>query len=96
MALTGIDPNDPTPRDARELIFGAGEGSTGESRDVLIYGNRTSAGSEAVDALGSPIADDQDAQNYHDRGHCVAAVLHRSVSKKTGHHFLQLLDSITV
>ena len=37
MPLLGIDPNDPTPRTARELIFGVGPGSVGESRDVLLW-----------------------------------------------------------
>ena len=62
MALTGIDPFDPTPATRRELIFGAGVSSTGPDRQVLIYGNRTAAGSETVDVLSdTPISNEADA-----------------------------------
>lgn len=63
MTLTGVDPNDPTPSIRRELIFGAGPGSSGIERDVVLYGNKTAAGSETVNTLGAPIADDQDARD---------------------------------
>lgn len=65
MSLTGIDPNDPTPSDRRELILGAGIGAGAiSSRPVLLVGNKTSAGSETVDVLdaSNPVADDADAQ----------------------------------
>lgn len=62
MALTGIDPNDPTPSTRRELIFGAGPSNTsGVSRDVLIIANKTSAGSETVNVITTAILDDTDA-----------------------------------
>jgi phage tail sheath gpL-like len=63
MALTGIDPNDPIPATRRELIFGAGLSSTGPNREVLFYGNKTVAGSEATDTLGDAIADDSDCKD---------------------------------
>jgi phage tail sheath gpL-like len=62
MALTGIDPNDPIPATRRELIFGAGLSSAGPNREVLMYGNKTTAGTEPTDTLGTFIADDSDAQ----------------------------------
>jgi phage tail sheath gpL-like len=63
MPLTGVDPNDPTPLDRREFILGAGP-SSGTSPDMkfLIFGNKTSAGSETVDTLGTPIVDDADCR----------------------------------
>lgn len=62
MALTGVDPFDPTPSIRRELIFAAGLSSTGPGRSVLLWGNRTAAGSETLDTLSSTaIADDADA-----------------------------------
>ena len=62
MALTGIDPNDPTPANRRELIVAAGEsaGSAPENK-VLLLGNKTSAGSETVDTLGTFVLSEQDA-----------------------------------
>jgi len=62
MPLTGISPNDPIPSTRRELIFGAGLSSGGLDRRVLLYGNRTSAGTETVNVLGTAILDDADAQ----------------------------------
>ncbi len=62
MALTGIDPFDPTPATRRELIFGAGLSSTGPDRQVILYGNKQASGSEPLDTLSdTPIADDSDA-----------------------------------
>jgi phage tail sheath gpL-like len=64
MSLTGTDPNDPTPSDRREIILGAGDslgGSTG--RLVLFYGNKTSAGSEPLETLGTQVLHDQDARD---------------------------------
>ena len=63
MTLTGVDPFDPTPSTKRELIFGAGTGSSGVTRDVVIFGNSTAAGSEVDNELNGPIADDQDARD---------------------------------
>jgi phage tail sheath gpL-like len=63
MTLSGVDPNDPTPSVKRELIFGAGSGSSGVTRDVVIYGNATAAGSEVDNELNGPIADDQDCRD---------------------------------
>lgn len=62
MPLTGIDPLDPTPATRRELIFGAGMSSGGTSRDVVLYGNRTAAGTEPLDILGTVIVDDANAK----------------------------------
>lgn len=60
--LTGIAPTSPTPAILREFFFAQGEanGPSG-SRDVLYYGNITSAGSETLDVLGDPIEDETDA-----------------------------------
>lgn len=62
MTLPGVDPNDPTPIARRQIILGAGSsgGNDGE-RLVLLYGNRTGAGTEPLDTIGLPIADDADA-----------------------------------
>ena len=60
--LTGIDPNSPIPANLREFFFAQGESlSAGTSRDVIYFGNRTSAGSEPVDTLGDAIVDEDDA-----------------------------------
>ncbi len=62
MALTGIDPQDPTPSDRRELIFGAGKGNGGSAeRTVLLIGNITSAGSATVSTVTEALTDDLDA-----------------------------------
>ena len=59
--LTGIDPGSPTPANLREFFFAQGDSlGPGTSRDVLLMGNRTSAGSETVDTLGDPIVDEED------------------------------------
>lgn len=64
MSLTGIDPTDPTPSDRRELIFGAGQSlGAGGPRYVMLYGNKTSAGSETVETIGTPVLNDQDARD---------------------------------
>lgn len=56
--LTGIDPTNPTPGTIRELLVAQSPtGTGGGSNDVLIYGNKTSAGSETVDTIGDPIVD---------------------------------------
>ena len=63
--LTGVDPTDPTPSNRREILFAQGV-SSGSSNQllVLLYGNKTSAGSETVETIGStPIADSQDARD---------------------------------
>lgn len=61
MGLTGIDPFDPIPSDRRELIFASGaSNSSGTSRNVLLFGNKTSSGSETVDIITTPILDDSD------------------------------------
>jgi phage tail sheath gpL-like len=62
MSLTGVDPFDPLPADRREFIFAAGLNSTsGKSRDVLLYGNKTSAGSETTNTITTPLLGDDDA-----------------------------------
>lgn len=61
MSLTGIDPFDPLPADRREFIFATGAGAGGGDEDlVLLYGNKTSSGTEATDTIGDPIIDDAD------------------------------------
>lgn len=56
--LTGIDPNNPNPGTIRELLVAQSTAGTGGgNEDVLIYGNKTSAGSETVDTIGDPIVD---------------------------------------
>jgi phage tail sheath gpL-like len=62
MSLTGLNPNQRTPVDAREFVFATGPGSSGTTRDVLIYCNKTSAGSETVEVIGDPILDKADAK----------------------------------
>lgn len=63
MALPGIDPGDPTPGHKRQLIVAAGEGAGGPpTYKVLLFGNKTSGGSEAVDTLGTIVLDAADAE----------------------------------
>lgn len=55
--LTGIDPADPVPGVVRELLFAQGMSSgVGTSRDVLLFGNKTSSGSETAETIGPPIS----------------------------------------
>lgn len=59
--LTGVDPNDPIPANHIEIRFAQGAGTGGGfDRQVLLLGNKTSAGTEAADTLGDPIADSAD------------------------------------
>ncbi len=59
--LTGVSANDPTPGLRREMIFNAGASlGTGSSRVIMLYGNKTSAGSETAETVGQPIQSDQD------------------------------------
>lgn len=68
MALTGIDPNDPTPGDRRELILGAGSsGTVGSSRDVIIFATKTSAGSEVVETLGPAVGSSEECISRYGR-----------------------------
>lgn len=63
MSLSGVDPNDPTPSDRREFILGAGpSGGIAPDMKLLLFGNRTAAGSETVDTIGRPIDDDADCR----------------------------------
>lgn len=56
--ITGIDPNNPTPGTVRELLVAQSPtGTGGGNEDVLIYGNKTSAGSETVNTIGDPLVD---------------------------------------
>jgi phage tail sheath gpL-like len=56
--LTGVDPNSPLPGTIRELLVAQSTAGTGGgNEDVLIYGNKTSAGSETVNVIGDPIVD---------------------------------------
>ena len=66
--LTGVDPNSPNPGTVRELLVAQSPtGTGGGNDDVLIYGNKTSAGSETVDVLGEPIVDLADCINRFGR-----------------------------
>lgn len=59
--LTGVDPNDPIPMTRIEIRYAQGTGTGGGlDRQVLLLGNKTSAGSETTDTLGDPIADSAD------------------------------------
>jgi hypothetical protein len=61
MALDTVDPNDPTPGDRRQFLFGQGSrGGNAGARFVVLFGNKTSSGSETVETVGAPIADDND------------------------------------
>lgn len=64
MPLTGVG-DDPTPATRREIIY-AQSGALGSTspRYTLLLGNKTSAGSETVEVLGTEILDDQ---NMRDR-----------------------------
>jgi phage tail sheath gpL-like len=63
MGLTGIDQNDPTPAHRRELKQAQGVSAGGAPENkVILYGNKTAAGSETVDTLGSVILSDEDAE----------------------------------
>ncbi len=56
--ITGISPNDPNPGTVRDLLFAQSTSGTGGGNDdVLIYGNKTSAGSETTNTIGTPILD---------------------------------------
>jgi phage tail sheath gpL-like len=64
MPLTGVNPNDATPSVRREIVFGVGPNTgAGTERFVLIFGNKTSAGSETADTLGLPVQGDADARS---------------------------------
>ncbi len=68
--LQGYDPNNPTPGQVREIRFAQGALSGGSSnRPVVMFCNKVSAGSETVNTLGDPIADQDD---------CVARFGYRS------------------
>lgn len=55
LLLTGIG-DSPIPRIAREFKFGQGQSTgAGNDRPVVLVGNKTSAGSETVETLGTPI-----------------------------------------
>ena len=61
MALTGLSPTRRTPGIVREFVFGAGiSPGVSSDRPVLIFGNKTAAGSEATNTIGAPIASDED------------------------------------
>lgn len=62
--LTGVDPSDPIPGIQREIRFAQGDAiGTGNSRSVLLFGNKTSGGSETENTLGDPINGLQDCIN---------------------------------
>lgn len=61
--LTGVDPQDPTPGIIRDLIFAQNaSGGGGSSRDVVLLGNKTSAGSETVNQLNTEVIDSNDME----------------------------------
>lgn len=62
MPLSTVDPLDPTPSDRREFLFAQGSrGGTGTSRFVILYGNKTSSGTETIETVNAPILDENDA-----------------------------------
>lgn len=62
MALTGLPDSSPIPRFAREFRPASGVGlSTGSLRPVVLMGQKSTSGVEAVDSLGAFVADDADA-----------------------------------
>lgn len=64
MALTGIAPDNPVPGHIREILFNQGKGGdTIGQRYILLAGNKLSTGSETVETIGDPIADDTDMKN---------------------------------
>jgi phage tail sheath gpL-like len=59
--LTGVDPNDPRPMNHIEIRYAQGSGTgAGTERKVLLFGNKTSAGSESTNELNDEIADAAD------------------------------------
>lgn len=59
MTLPGIAADDPTPRIARYFIFNAGDaGAPVSDMEVILYGNKTSDGSETADSTVSTTAVD--------------------------------------
>ena len=59
--LTGIDPGDPIPGIIREIRFAQGESSNAtKPRNVVLVGNKTATGTEAVETLGEPVSGDSD------------------------------------
>lgn len=60
-AMTGVDPNDPIPGIIREILFAQGQGSgSSKTRLVLLYGNKTSAGTETANQINEPIQSRED------------------------------------
>src|SRR5688572_28389024 len=61
MSLTGLDPNTPVPGTYVELTLGAGA-TAGQAidRTILIYANKTTAGSETTATIGDPVIDEAD------------------------------------
>jgi phage tail sheath gpL-like len=61
IALTGVNPSDPIPGLLGEIRFAQGTGNvTLPERLVLLYGSKTTAGSETVEELNGPILDRAD------------------------------------
>ena len=55
--------SDPRPAIRREYVFGAGPSSgLAPDRPVVLWGNKTSAGTETVNAIGDPVVSDADAK----------------------------------
>jgi phage tail sheath gpL-like len=68
MALQGIASTSPIPRRARQFAPASGTGvGQGSLRPVVLIGNKTSAGSEALEMLGGPILSLQDCYNRFGR-----------------------------
>lgn len=61
ISITGVSPTDPIPDLYGEIRFAQGPGGgAAPERVVLIYGNKTSAGSETANTIGTPILDRAD------------------------------------
>lgn len=60
--LTGVDPNDPKPGTAIEIRLAQGQGSGAVgTRKIALLAQKTSAGSETENTIGTLIADEGDA-----------------------------------
>jgi phage tail sheath gpL-like len=62
--LTGVDPSSPLPGIKRELRFAQGSSTgAGQSRSVVLVGNKTSAGSETTNTLSTAVLNSQDLED---------------------------------
>ncbi len=96
--LTGLDPLDPTPGTKRELIFAQNPGGGGGvSRDVILLGNKTSAGTETVNTIGTYIIDNTDAEARMGRRSELYWMykMYRAIDKTANMHFIAVTEAGT-